>query len=125
MLKKSGALALLLLYVITAAGFALNFNYCCNRLTSVKLYGEVKSCHMHMGKVKCCESKHVVVKVKDAHQAQATSFFVKTFCLQLPTLYFADVYLSAREVALIKNNDSDPPDLPVANTLHKLCMLRI
>jgi hypothetical protein len=125
MLKKSGAFALMLLYVITAAGFALNFNYCCKRLTSVNIYSEVKTCGIHMGKVKCCETKHVVVKVKDAHQTQATSVIVKTFSFELPTFYFAAVYLSAKQVALIKNNDSSPPGLPHTNTLHKLCMLRI
>jgi hypothetical protein len=128
MLKKSGALLLTMLYVITAAGFALNFNYCCSRLTSVKINSQVKSCNMPMpGKMKCCESKHLDVKVKDAHQGQSAAFIAKITGFELTKVPFADVFLSARQAVLIQNQAVDPPDISSSGmvTLLKNCMLRI
>jgi hypothetical protein len=127
MLKKFGAYLLTLLYVITVAGFALNLNYCCSRLTSVKIYSEVKSCAMHMGKSKCCESKHIVVKVKDAHQGQASSFIAKLKIVELPKLAFADFVIAPQQIALLNHHGHDPPDLPLSgiSQLQKTGMLRI
>ena len=127
MLKKFGAYLLTLLYIITVAGFALNLNYCCNRLTSVKIYSRVKSCTMQMGKNKCCESKHIIVKVKDAHQGQSLAFVAKVKFLALPKLAFADYALTARQIAGLNNHNNDPPGLFYngITPLQKSGMLRI
>jgi hypothetical protein len=85
MIKRSGALVLTLLYLVTTIGFALNKGFCGSILTSPMINTPVKSCNMHStGKIKCCSKKHFDIKVKDAHQGQTQSFRLKTFSFEPP-----------------------------------------
>jgi hypothetical protein len=78
MIKKSGAFLLAILYCITVTGFALNLHYCGQLLSSVNINAAAKNCGMHTAKaMKCCKDKTIEVKVKDAHQNAADSFFTK------------------------------------------------
>jgi hypothetical protein len=80
MLKRSAALILILLYLGTVSGFALNLHYCFNHLSSVKIDAPSKACAkgIAVSKMKCCSDKRIEVKVKDSHQP-AKSSILKIF----------------------------------------------
>jgi len=80
MLKKSAAILLILLYLGTVSGFALNLHYCFNRLSSVQFDAPAKSCvkGFATAKMKCCHDKQINIKIKDSHQA-AKSSILKIF----------------------------------------------
>jgi len=114
MIKRSGAFILTLLYLVTVTGFALN--YCFNDVYSVNINTPAKSCSTLLaGKMKCCHDKHFEVKVKDAHQAQSTSYLAKTFSLDLPILPYANLFLSAKPGFLSDLGYKDLPDPPLNN----------
>ena len=87
MLKKSGAILLVLLYTLTVSGFAINLHYCGKLLASVKISAPVESCSKSMKKMKCCNDKQIQVKVKDAHQNASFNFIAKTFAVDIPKTY--------------------------------------
>ncbi|NCD69473.1 HYC_CC_PP family protein [Mucilaginibacter agri] len=92
MIKKSIALSLSLLYTVTVLGFAINFHYCLNQVSSVKINEPVKKCSsLRVVKaMKCCKDKKVEVKVKDGHEVSSLSFLAKTFVVDLPKTSFID-----------------------------------
>jgi hypothetical protein len=96
MLKKSAAILLLLLYVSTVSGFALNLHYCFNRLSSVQIDAPVKTCTKSLAanKMKCCQDKHIEVKVKDAHHGSFGSILSKIFNEDLPLILFGNVFFN-------------------------------
>jgi recombinational DNA repair protein (RecF pathway) len=111
MFKKLSALFLVLLYVITANGFALNLHYCCTDITSVSIYSPLKSSGTFgVCKMNCCHNKHIEVKVKDAHQAQPQLFLAKTAVFLAPKAPFADYSFNLTKVIEAKNFGKDPPD---------------
>ncbi|MDB5131905.1 MAG: hypothetical protein JWR02_1654 [Mucilaginibacter sp.] len=113
MIKRSAAILLTLLYVITATGFAFNLHYCCSQLVSVNINAPVKSCGMTvLPKDKCCKSTHLEVKVKDAHQGTVLSFVSKAVSFKLPVHVFAPLSPFSNHVLLKSSIDTNPPDLP-------------
>ena len=88
MLKRSVAIVLTILYVCTVFGFVLNFHYCFDRLSSVKVDAPAIACTkiLQTSKMKCCKDRHIEVKVKDAHQSSSPLFWGKLFPLGLPKL---------------------------------------
>ena len=91
MIKRLGALLLIMLYTVTVSGFALNLHYCGKLLASVKLEVPSKSCLKSDGsKMKCCKDKQITVKVKDAHQNATFNFLAKTFVFDVPKSIFND-----------------------------------
>jgi hypothetical protein len=96
MLRKSAAILLLLLYVSTVSGFTLNLHYCFNRLSSVQIDPPAKSCAKNLAasKMKCCQDKHIEVKVKDAHQSSSGSILTKIFNEDLPLILFGNIFFS-------------------------------
>ena len=116
MIKRSGAFILTLLYLVTVTGFALNLHYCFNYVYSVNINTPAKSCSKLLaGKMKCCHDKHFEVKVKDAHQAQSTSYLAKTFSLDLPILPYTDPFFSSKSGFLSDLVYKDLPDPPLNN----------
>lgn len=111
MMKRSGALVLAVLYTVTALGFALNFHYCFNQLSSVGIDTPAKCVTgLPVAKMKCCKDKQVQVKVKDVHQGEAPSFLSKIFVIHLPKLPFEDFFFSARQSLLEKDSNRGPPE---------------
>lgn len=90
-MKKSVALFLTLLYTVTVLGFAINFHYCLNQVSSVQFDAPVKKCSsLRVVKtMKCCKDKKVEVKVKDGHQSSSLSFLAKTAVFVLPRITYA------------------------------------
>ena len=128
MLKRSCALLLVMLYVVTASGFALNLHYCGKILASVKIDAPVKSCQPFAAeKMKCCKDKQIKVKVKDAHQNASPSILKSIFAIELPKTLFADYFLSAQQVLLEKLSDRGPPSSPIGKiaVFIKNCIFRI
>jgi len=129
MLKKSGAVLLTMLYVVTVLGFALNLHYCCNYISSVKINAPAVDCGMDKvaGKEKCCKNSQLQVKVKDVHQAEETSFLNQIFGFELPHLTFGNSSLFPQQQSLEKYFDRAPPDEPVQSiaTFIKNCIFRI
>ncbi|RYY18479.1 MAG: hypothetical protein EOP41_10590, partial [Sphingobacteriaceae bacterium] len=83
MLKRSGIVVVVLLYLITATGFAMNLHFCGESIASVKLNEAAKDCGMSS---KCCKNTHLEVKVKDAHQTAYTVF--SSINMVLPVVIF-------------------------------------
>lgn len=129
MIKRSGALLLSLLYIITVAGFALNLHYCGNHVADVKINAPAKACAQPMAKSKmnCCKDAKFEVKVKDDHQAQQTSFLAKVFAFELPKLAFEDLFLPVQQALLGRFFDRPPPDQPLEgiSVFLRNCIFRI
>lgn len=125
MLKKISVLTILLLYLVTASGFALNLHYCGTYLASVKIDAPAKKCGP--AKMKCCHDKHVEVKVKDAHQGQSSlSLLAKLFYLNLPKLPFEEYLMPSQEPSLNTPTDRGPPDRACSTPKYlKNCVFRI
>ena len=85
MLKRSGTLLLLMIYLVTGIGFAVNLHYCGKLVTSVKIDASLKNCNETgmMPGMKCCKNKRIDIKLKDAHQGLSHSFLTKLFSFKL------------------------------------------
>ena len=129
MIKKFGVLLLVVLYTITASGFALNLHYCGTRVASVKINTPAKSCGMAMGisEKKCCKDIKVDVKVKDAHEVQSGLFLAKVFNLISSKPTFQEYSFSAQQVLTERFFDRGPPDISVKGipVFLKNCIFRI
>lgn len=108
MLKRISALTILLLYLVTASGFALNLHYCGNIVTSVKIDAPVKKCSAFT--MNCCHDKHVEVKIKDAHQGQSVSFSAKLLAVDLPVAGYRYQILSTQQPAHTTFSERGPPN---------------
>jgi hypothetical protein len=110
MLKKSGAILLVLLYTLTVSGFAINLHYCGKLLASVKISAPTEPCAKSM---KCCNDKQIQVKVKDAHQNASFNFIAKTFAFDIPK-NFLNSFLPAEnapvKMLLYAASPHAPPD---------------
>jgi len=128
MFKKSGAILLTVLYLITVTGFALNLHYCGKLLTAVQIDAPAKGCNNPMAaKMKCCKDKQVVVKIKDAHQTAPASFLGKIFSLQLVNRPFSDIAFNVPTIIFATGFDRGPPG-PLLNNVPvfiKNCTFRI
>jgi hypothetical protein len=108
MLKRISVLTVLLLYLVTASGFALNLHYCGNIITSVKIDAPVKKCSVFA--MSCCHDKHVEVKIKDVHQGQSVSFSANVFVVYLPVTNYYYHTLSAQEPTHVAFAYRSPPN---------------
>ena len=111
MIKRSAIIGLLVLYVITVSGFALNLHYCFNRLASVNLDVPASICTkvLQPFKMKCCKDSKVEIKVKDAHQSSSPEFGSKFFPVHLPVVTFANVSLFAQSAYVNNVAGRGPP----------------
>ncbi|RYZ98828.1 MAG: hypothetical protein EOP47_18345 [Sphingobacteriaceae bacterium] len=129
MLKRTGIIALIMLYTVTVFGFALNFHYCGNKVASVKIDSPAKNCSPNTAKkMKCCKDKQVDIKVKDVHQAkQSQSFLSKIFSFDIPALPFEEFVLSAQRALIEKLFERGPPQehQQSISVFLKNCTLRI
>jgi hypothetical protein len=123
MFKKSGIILVVLLYLVTATGFALNLHFCGDSIESVKIDAPTKKCGMDS---KCCKNTYLEVKVKDAHQAEHASFTGKNLVSLVPVFG----YTSFHEPLTVKHLVNTVPDRgpPLLNTVPvfiKNCTFRI
>jgi hypothetical protein len=127
MLKRSVAIVLMLLYVITVSGFALNLHYCFNRLSAFNIDAPSNPCTkvLEKAKMKCCQDRHIEVKVKDSHQAGSPSFWGKFFIFDLPTLSLPDFSVSLQNERVEILPDRGPPEPPGVPVFIKNCTFRI
>jgi hypothetical protein len=117
MIKKAGVILLVLLYTVTASGFALNLHYCGTRVVAVKINAPAKSCAKPFAKseMKCCKDTKLDVKVKDGHEGQPNSFVPKTTGFNLPKLSLVDFLMPAQQAIVELLFDRGPPDAPRQN----------
>jgi hypothetical protein len=129
MAKKSGALFLTKLYIITVIGFALNLHFCEGALASVRIDGPAKTCIKvpPTGKMNGCNDKQVDVKIKDAHQAESPSFFSQIFGFEITQIPFGAYVLSAQQAVVEKLSNKPPPPPPSGKTSQfiKNCTLKL
>ncbi|WCT12391.1 HYC_CC_PP family protein [Mucilaginibacter jinjuensis] len=113
MIKKSIALSLALLYTVTVLGFAINFHYCLNQVSSVQFDAPVKKCStLRVVKtMKCCKDKKVEVKVKDGHQSSSLSFLAKTAVFVLPRITYPSFAEQPVQTSATIAFNRGPPDL--------------
>ncbi len=110
MLKRFGACVLTALYLVTVVGFALNFHYCFYHVTAVNVNSPVNTCSMlTSGKMKCCQTKHIEIKVKDAHRNVASSLILKLIGENVPARAFKDYLQPDYSVAAKNVTGKDPP----------------
>ena len=128
MLKRSVAIVLVMLYLVTVSGFALNLHYCFNRLSSVNIDAPANACIkvLKISKMKCCKDAHVEVKVKDAHQVGTASFLAKVFALDLPKSLIAESMPAVQNIASENLSYRGPPLTPSDSPIFlKNCTFRI
>jgi hypothetical protein len=121
-------LFMVLLYTITASGFALNLHYCGDHVAAVQINAPAKSCVKPMGKMRCCKDTKLDIKVKDSHEAQQKSVTPKVSSVYLPKLTFGDLFMPARHsLAADLLFDHAPPDAPPTkgSVFIKNCAMRI
>jgi hypothetical protein len=128
MLKRSVAILLVMLYVSTVSGFALNLHYCFNRLSSVRIDAPSKACTKSVAacKMKCCKDKHIDIKVKDAHQTGAKSPITRIFNGDLAFILLGDISfkIPGNSIAIVSYRG--PPDgLHKSPLFLKNCTFRI
>ena len=117
MFKRSGAIVLTLLYLVTVSGFALNLHYCGKLLTAVKIDAPAKACNNGMpGQMKCCKNKQIIIKIKDAHQSEAGSFLNKIFGFEVAKFPLASISLHAPSIITEAAFDRGPPEPLLNNT---------
>jgi hypothetical protein len=118
MLKRSGAWLLLVMYLITGIGFAINLHYCGKLVTSVSIETSLKSCKEPgmMAGMKCCKNKRIDIKIKDAHQNETQSFLSKVFSFKLTAVHYVPVFLLPKALWLDRSYYRGPPDKPVSVT---------
>lgn len=118
MLKRSGALLLLVLYLVTGIGFAINLHYCGKLVTSVKLGEALSSCKKSgmMPGMKCCRNKRIDIKIKDSHQSESHSFLSQLFGFKLSAINHVPVPLLPRLFWIERFDYRGPPDKVAAVT---------
>ena len=113
MIKKAGVLLLVLMYVITSTGFALNLHFCGTHIADIKINAPAKSCAKPMAtsKMKCCKDTKLNVKVKDSHESQPNAFIAKTSPINLQRSAFEDFILPVHQMLLdaFFNREPSPP----------------
>jgi hypothetical protein len=112
MLKRSGALLLLLLYLVTGIGFVINLHYCGKLITSVKIDTTLKSCKESgmMTGMKCCKNKRIDIKIKDAHKSQAPTLLSRIFSFRLTAINLRYMPIIPVAVVCDKVNYRGPPE---------------
>ena len=130
MFKKSGAIVLTILYLVTAMGFAINLRYCGKVITAVKINAPVKNCSNNMmsSRMKCCTEKHIDIKIKDSHVGEFPSFLGKLFSFHVARLPFANVVFNIPVTSTQATIGRAPPDGPLADNVPvfiKNCTFRI
>lgn len=122
MLKKPGICLVVLLYLITATGFAMNLHFCGKSIESVKINAPAKNCGMDS---KCCKNTHVEVKMKDAHQTAHTSFTGNNLVFFVPVLSYVPLHepLTISQAAKVVS-ERGPPLFTIPVYL-KNCTFRI
>lgn len=66
-MKKTGIIALILLYTIAMVGINFSVHYCGKRISSVSVTGKKKCCCKTEKKDSCCTTKYIKAKVNDTH----------------------------------------------------------
>lgn len=114
MLKRQAAVVLMMLYLITTSGFALNLHYCFNQLTSFGIDSPSKGCikERQTKNMKCCKDKRLVVKVKDAHESGSISIIENITSFILPKIQFSDIPPGVPDAAFSSFVDRGPPPFP-------------
>ena len=127
MVKRSVVIVLMMLYVVTVSGFALNLHYCFNRLSSVKVDVPANTCAkvLESSKMKCCKDKHLEIKVKDAHQNNSPLHWSKFFPLSLPVTAFLDFVPATQYFVTGISTERGPPKAPDVPLFIKNCIFRI
>lgn len=114
MLKRASILLLCLVYTVSVYGIAFSVNYCGTEVESVKIGAQTARCHICHARVKmkCCKTKHIVVKVKDAHLANDNVWLAKvfTFAAIVPNyISFVPVWQQAYAERITYHGQNAPP----------------
>jgi hypothetical protein len=115
MLKRAAAILLSLLYLITATGFALNLHFCGDSITAVSINSVVKTPAGCADGMQCCHNKHLVVKVKDAHLAQANAVHIKVLTFAVTPFCYPCFSFTPKQGLPAQFVNKPPPDPPLAN----------
>jgi hypothetical protein len=111
--KRTAALLLTAIYLLSALGVAANSYYCCGKLQLTTILDGAKKpgCKMASMMPKCCKTKKQYFKVKDQHfGASAFSLETKLFpAISIPYLN-AQLSINIPEQEFVSFNSHAPPD---------------
>ena len=108
-MKKFAVIFMIALYGVTGTGSAMNLHFCNGTIATVKISGPAPACTPDGEKTKGCTDKKVNVKIKDAHQAEASSKALSIFGFELPGFSLSDFVPAAHQALLEKLFDNTPP----------------
>ncbi len=102
------------LCLITALGFVLNLNFCCDARAAVKINTVVTPPGVKEppAALKTPSQKQPEVKCKDAVQSESTSVVSRLLSIELPKVSFGDFVLSAQKALLEKLSNDGPAATP-------------
>lgn len=113
-MKRIAVILFASLYLISASGIAIGNFYCCGKLKATYLFSHHdygKDCKSDKKVPGCCDTKTVVVKVKDSHSpSQQLKSFTNDFSIQLFAIahLINDIFLSADESPLFASIHAPP-----------------
>jgi hypothetical protein len=112
MMRKVAGLCMLLLYLSTTAGFAMNLHFCGIKVLQVSLASASKTCCNKLAAkpMNCCHDKNLKIKVSDKHKPAAEPIKVQPTGLDI--FFQAVDYFGPFNLLRPKNNaayDRGPP----------------
>jgi hypothetical protein len=119
-MRKTLAILLLFLYLISASGIQIIVHYCGGKLKQISFFhtDEKKGCCGNKMKSKdCCKDKAAVLKINDIHKPvrdfkiTSSSYQLAGWILPVPTLNFSSIITSADVFV----DNPDPPNLNAQN----------
>ena len=128
-MKRTAIILLLLVYLVSCVGIAVNKFYCCGKLKTVSLSATATNVANKISSAQknpCCNHTSQTFKVKDQHVASATVVINSAPFVSLQKNYYSKVEvqsLSIKETSAIFYNA--PPNLS-GNSIYSLyCNYRI
>jgi hypothetical protein len=95
-----------MVYFAFACGIMVNYHYCMDRYTSIKLYQPATNlcpiCGMHTKKQGCCHDEVKIVKLQSDYQTSSVSFSIKNIqpAIAMPPEFFAVTLMNGKTVSL-------------------------
>jgi hypothetical protein len=127
MKRRFFILSLLVLYISSTAGFAMNLHFCGSKLSEVKFNSQTNKqcCKKESAASKCCKNKHLNLKVSDEHQASVHGKAPDAASFQLLPISSGEVVFNYADIVSgsALNYRGPPPTTIPINLLN--CTFRI
>ena len=113
-MKKTGIIALILLYTIAVVGINFSVHYCGKRISSVSVTGTKKCCCKTEKKNSCCTTKYIKAKVNDTHTPGTKQTVSSPIAVPINTdSAVTSVIPSSSSLRLYFETAKPPPGMPL------------